>query len=69
MKNKPSLRWLVVIPMSTSLLQAQPPQKWITLYTDNFSGNHYDLVWVATTMNIVPYPVLAWYTPCVCLPV
>jgi len=42
MKNKPSLRWLVVILLATSLLQAQPPQKWITLYTDNFSGNHYD---------------------------
>ncbi len=42
MKNKPCLWCLVALLLATTSMHAQPAQKWITLYTDNFSGNHYD---------------------------
>ncbi|MGE0588707.1 MAG: DUF4476 domain-containing protein [Cyclobacteriaceae bacterium] len=35
-------RLAVIVLLAASPLCAQPTQKWITLYTDEFSGNHYD---------------------------
>ena len=41
---KPNLRfvWLAMLLLATCPMHAQPAQKWITLYTDEFKGNYYE---------------------------